>query len=170
MKALGYIADRACRDVGLFRYWTVSNVPLFILAMPVMCIMVVSAIEPFLGEGRLWFRHTVKRQDQCSHSNAQKTAVATDKGQSLELANKRIVAIPQLALAILTLLSFHVQIINRISSGYPLWYVFVAESILNQKTIALAGRRIKFGKMLFTGTVMYSITQAGLFASFLPPA
>ena len=38
-------------------------------------------------------------------------------------------ALPQVVLAVMAATSFHVQIINRISSGYPIWYIILAIAI-----------------------------------------
>jgi phosphatidylinositol glycan class V len=57
--------------------------------------------------------------------------------------------------------SYHVQIINRISSGYPVWYWYLA-------SFAWSDRRM-FAVVL-RGAVIYGLVQAVLFGSFLPPA
>jgi len=73
----------------------------------------------------------------------------------------RNLAASQLALNLLTLTTAHVQIITRISSAYPVWLWYLA---ILCKGGSLLGRR-------FVGfIVVYGIVQAGLFASFLPPA
>ena len=70
-------------------------------------------------------------------------------------------ALPQLVLAILALTSYHVQIITRISSGYPLWYIWLAAKATDEpKRVAIVIRWM----------VIYALVQAGLYASFLPPA
>jgi phosphatidylinositol glycan class V len=68
-------------------------------------------------------------------------------------------AIPQGILAILALTNLHVQIINRICSGYPVWYWFLA---------ALGDNRA-FGVGV-KAIALYAGIQAVLFGSFLPPA
>lgn len=77
-------------------------------------------------------------------------------------------AIPQALLAVAALTSYHVQIINRISSGYPLWYWYIVAHVLE------AYRSPKSGSRKYTaivrGMVVYALTQAVLFGSFLPPA
>ncbi|KAH2388181.1 hypothetical protein KXW97_007157 [Aspergillus fumigatus] len=80
---------------GFLRYWTVSNIPLFALASPMLAIMTYSALWTLNVEsGRL-----------------------TGAGRLL-----RSLAAPQLILAALTFSKHHVQIITRMSSGYPVWY------------------------------------------------
>lgn len=71
------------------------------------------------------------------------------------------IALPQLVLAILALSSYHVQIITRISSGYPLWYIWLAAKVMDEP------KRVS---MVVRWMVMYALIQAGLYASFLPPA
>jgi len=71
----------------------------------------------------------------------------------------RNMAVSQLALTMLTLTTAHVQIITRISSAYPVWMWYLA---MSQRGALLGG---------FIGFIVtYAVVQAGLFASFLPPA
>ena len=92
----------------------------------------------------------------------------------------------QVILAILALTNFNVQIINRISSGYPLWYIRLASEITMadaSPTPTKATKEEKPGahyrnwlgmlpspKLTVRMMVMYAIIQAGLYASFMPPA
>ena len=135
-----------------------------------MCLMIVSAIEPFLSTNDLSLQHTDVGRYQPSSSGVPKATARANEPKPLELAHKRIVAITQLALALLTLFSFHVQVINRVSSGYPLWYIFIAEIVITRKRITVGKMRIDIGKTMLTWMIMYAVIQAGLFASFLPPA
>jgi phosphatidylinositol glycan class V len=74
------------------------------------------------------------------------TLVSDERRQSLVDTLLFRLALPQLALASAALMSFHVQVITRLSSGYPLWYLVLAQDI------------------------MYAIIQTPLYAYFLPPA
>ena len=152
------------------RYWTLSNVPLFILATPVMCLMIVSAIEPFSGLINPGCQYIFSARYQSRSMRVEKAVRDKEELHSLQLVYKRSMAVPQLALALATLLSFHVQVINRVSSGYALWYIYAAEKIVRREVIIVAGKRIDMGKLLLTWMIMYGTIQAGLFASFLPPA
>jgi phosphatidylinositol glycan class V len=73
----------------------------------------------------------------------------------------RRLALPQLAVAALAITSFHVQIVNRISSGYPLWYMHLARGVVADGKGARRGVR---------AMVVYALVQGALFAAFLPPA
>lgn len=69
----------------------------------------------------------------------------------------------QTFVALLAITNYHVQIISRISSGYIVWYWWIASCILDEKK-----RRLGLGVAIFF--VMYAGIQGSLFASFLPPA
>jgi phosphatidylinositol glycan class V len=69
----------------------------------------------------------------------------------------------QTLVAILAITNFHVQIITRLASGYPVWYWWIANSLGNGET-----RKMGSGVVVFM--VMYAGIQGGLFASFMPPA
>lgn len=73
----------------------------------------------------------------------------------------RSAAAAQAALAVMATLNHHVQIITRISSGYPVWYWWVADKVV---------RGDVWGKRVVVFMVMYAGIQGALFTSFLPPA
>ena len=148
------------RGVGFLNYWTVSNIPLFILATPMLSILVCSSI---------W----ALRRCSIPEMSADKK-----KGESAEISlplriNQAIVlrlAIPQIMLAILALTVYHVQIITRLSSGYPVWYWWLASLILENRDTSLMGKKWSTACVISKWMVIYAIVQGGLFASFLPPA
>ena len=100
------------------------------------------------------------------------------KGKNTEInlplrINQAIVlrlALPQIILATLALTSYHVQIITRLSSGYPVWYWWLASLILENRETSLMGREWSTACIISKWMVIYAIVQGGLFASFLPPA
>ncbi|CAG8395877.1 unnamed protein product [Penicillium salamii] len=128
-------------DVGFLRYWTVSNVPLFLLAAPMLVILCRSS----------WWALT-------SPSSS-----STSPGSMLTR-----LAIPQGILAVMAFTSYHVQIINRISSGYPLWYWYLVTSAVDYDTSTLKKSRTLI--VAVYGMVAYALIQGVLFGSFLPPA
>lgn len=104
--------------------------------------------------------------------------------QDRAIACIRRFAAPQIALAVLALTNFHVQIINRISSGYPVWYLVIAVVLTSRNTTEKKVEplptqshtiyRIFFEyttqRVVFQAMIMYALIQGGLYASFLPPA
>ncbi|SZF00835.1 unnamed protein product [Blumeria hordei] len=130
--------------VGLFRYWKLSNLPLFILATPMLMLMIVSgawATAPLPSMIKI----------QREHSKID--------GASQTLRN---LAVSQILLAFLTLTTAHVQIINRISSSHPVWIWLTAAILQDGKG--------KVHQYIIRFIVIYGLVQAGLYSSFLPPA
>jgi phosphatidylinositol glycan class V len=145
------------------RYWTISNIPLFLLGAPMLCLMARSASLAIMG--------------RCDGNLAKKTKKPVERNRNVKRAlvdgvvNQRRdamlfrLALLQLALAVLALTSFHVQIITRISSGYPLWYLVLAREIIDGDVC-----ETRMAKWTVRWMVMYALIQGVLFASFLPPA
>lgn len=75
----------------------------------------------------------------------------------------RTLAATQTFVALLAITNYHVQIINRLASGYLVWYWWIASHILDEKKGGLGSATVVF-------FVMYAGIQGCLFASFLPPA
>ena len=161
------------RGVGAFKYWKLSNLPLFLLAAPMLYIMFVSGL--WAGIPFAW-DHTVTPQVP------RESAImgdASDQGKQpsfvvahSDLRDKmiRMLAIPQSVLAIMALTTYNVQIITRLSSGYPVWYWWLAYMIVEDRQVAILRRKVRTGTLVVRWMVMYAIIQGGLFASFLPPA
>lgn len=79
-------------------------------------------------------------------------------------------AVPQGSLAVMALTSYHVQIVNRISSGYPLWYWYLVSSAMD---VVQDPRKQQHSRTLTVAAqamVAYALIQGVLFGSFLPPA
>lgn len=70
-------------------------------------------------------------------------------------------AIPQMVLAGLAITNYHVQVITRLSSGYPWLYIWLA------KQTCQGWNKAELSIRFF---MMYALIQGVLFASFLPPA
>ncbi len=136
------------RNNGFLRYWTVSNLPLFLLAGPMLTILVRSGLDHLTGPS------PVERV-----SAEGKAPAPIESGRLATLV--RAAAAAQVVLAVLAAVNHHVQIITRISSGYPVWYWWVAGKLVQ-------GNRLGSGIVVFM--VMYASIQGALFTSFLPPA
>lgn len=156
------------REVGFMRYWTVSNIPLFLLATPMLYILARSIIWALSGVVRSK-PHSSKAIDRKSSGNiAQKNEHETNSKHTNGIARK--LALPQILLVVLALTTYHVQIITRLSSGYPVWYWWLASMMIEDREIVFAGRRWRLAVCITRWMVIYAIIQGGLFASFLPPA
>lgn len=140
------------RNVGFLRYWTVSNIPLFALAVPTLVVLLLS------GKWSLtrWLQST-------------KPTIAPKEHSEILGLNEALVgrlALPQIVLTVMAITSYHVQIINRISSGYIVWYWFIAWIVMDQQK----PERLQKTKLWILWMLPYGLVQAVLFASFLPPA
>ena len=134
------------RNNGLFNYWTLSNVPLFILGAPMFMIM---------GRSALWaIRDNPLHQPKETANNHNLT-------ESQRYQVLRNLAATQFLLALYTLTTAHAQIITRISSASPVWVWFLAVACAKDESIA---------RNFISFMVIYALVQGGLFASFLPPA
>ena len=63
--------------------------------------------------------------DPPSKTSVQKAKLTSAPPNTLTSLNNNLIcilALPQVTLAVLALTSYHVQIINRLSSGYVVWY------------------------------------------------
>ncbi|KAI1757916.1 GPI mannosyltransferase 2 [Xylaria castorea] len=132
-------------NVGFLRYWTPANVPLFLLAGPMLYLMARSGSNFFVSPRLV--------------SEGAMSALVSKKLEAF----LRSMALTQLILTALAITTYHIQIITRISSGYPLWYWWLANLLSHSET---AGT----GKNVVLFMIMYASIQGALFASFLPPA
>ena len=150
--------------VGFLRYWTISNMPLFALAIPMLSILVGTAYA------------ALNRRDMHLLSDPMSTERSGgSKEKDLFAHMMGRLALPQMVLAALALTSFHVQIVNRISSGYPVWYILLAigmhiEAGTGKVRGGVIGFLKRYGEWLVRSSVIYAIVQGGLYASFMPPA
>ena len=158
-------------DVGLFRYWTLPNVPLFLLAGPVGWLMIITAIPAITAPREL----ALALKDNDKQSDKPARHYVPDEESEVMMAFQRVMprlAVLQIVLVVLAATSFHVQILNRISSGYPVWYLGIAVGICGGGAGDRGARMFGTSKKqwIFRGMLVYAVVQGGLYASFLPPA
>ena len=152
------------RNVGLFKYWTVPNLPLFLLAAPMLYMLLRSGFWA-------WNTDTLEDNPIETEIVSQQTKVSfTGHQPDARLVIAYHFAAPQVFLAILALTTWHVQIITRLASAYPVWYWWLAFLIVRDHRTTLLGRAFKTAGLIVKWTVIYAILQGALFASFLPPA
>ena len=156
------------RGVGFLKYWTLSNLPLFLLAAPMLYILLQSSYRAWKVETSMIV--VPGEQESKDYSGEATWTSATSSDLRGDSAIARRFAIPQIVLAILALTSYHVQIINRLSSGYPLWYWWLASLIVEDRKSSLWGMKFHYTSIITRWIVIYAMVQGGLFASFLPPA
>jgi phosphatidylinositol glycan class V len=147
--------------VGLFRYWTLSNLPLFLMAAPMLWLMLISSVTVL----RTFFQPQLRGRPVPRGG-------ATDGTRTLSPGAHHVpeIALPQFVLAVTAATSFHVQIVNRIASGYPTWYSMVAAWLAGDQPESSSSKNEKRSQWIVRGMVVYALAQGILFANFLPPA
>ncbi|KAJ4413580.1 ER membrane glycoprotein subunit of the GPI transamidase complex-like protein [Neurospora sp. IMI 360204] len=177
-------------NVGFLRYWTLPNIPLFLLAAPMLAILVKSALDqlrqrpqqssavvnsdgkdktsplapPTSGPTTSFASEPSSdavKSETVIHQNPESTTTTAQQRMQILISSA---AAEQVLLAVLAVSSYHVQIITRISSGYPLWYWWLAQQLIG------GDKEKKLGKGIVVFMVMYAAIQGVLFTSFLPPA
>ncbi|CAK7202699.1 ER membrane glycoprotein subunit of the GPI transamidase complex-like protein [Sporothrix eucalyptigena] len=142
-----------------FKYWTLSNLPLFLLATPMLLIMSKSSIDVSKSVSvSQAAAQNIKKKDGES-TVVQEDGVLDPRMTTLV----QCMAASQMLLAVMAFTSYHVQIVSRLSSAYAVWYWWLAQGLASGTRSNLAGRLVVF-------MVMYASIQGILFASFLPPA
>ena len=159
------------RGVGFLKYWTLSNSPLFLLASPMLFVLIYSAVWAWNTSDQT--ADIRKRGTESAHNAPTTKNLHAQSAADFEFAYPDVIrrlSISQFLLAILALTTYHVQIITRLSSAYPLWYWCLASIILDDRKIRLLGQKSSPAKITVQWMVCYALIQGGLFASFLPPA
>ncbi|KAH7161534.1 GPI mannosyltransferase 2 [Dactylonectria macrodidyma] len=131
-------------NVGFLKYWTPNQIPLFLLAGPMLAVLIKSGTDLLREPSR----------------GMRLLAPGTDEQYRILV---RTFAASQTILAVLAITNYHVQIISRVSSGYPVWYWWVASCLMDKE-------RQRWGYAITVFIVMYASIQGALFASFMPPA
>ena len=152
-------ADRS-RGNGFLEYWTLSNLPLFALAAPMLLILIRSSF---------WALAFAARQVTSPDTDLREAALLKSCPDVEDQLLPRL-AIPQLVLAFLALTNYHVQIITRLSSGYPVWYWWLASLVIRGREVSFLRIQWRPAVVIVRWMVIYGIVQGALFASFLPPA
>jgi phosphatidylinositol glycan class V len=149
------------RNVGFLRYWTFSNLPLFLLAGPMLWLLLQTSVE--------YLRNSTQQRLQPFETQS-----GDDRKGCVDLSTTPArlpqLALPQLVLAITAATNFHVQVINRLSSGYPIWYITTAGWIITQGSTTRREKVSKYSPWICRGLIMYALVQGTLFSNFLPPA
>ncbi|KAK2731633.1 hypothetical protein FQN57_003266 [Myotisia sp. PD_48] len=134
-------------NVGFLKYWTISNIPLFCIAAPMLFVLIYSGL-------RLLSVHFAGLKRQGGQQG--------NPGISCSRSYQARVAFPQIVLALLAITNYHVQIINRLSSGYPMWIWYIAFGLAGSTGNTRAYMNWIGPKVTLSGIVLY-----GMFVCFI---
>ena len=112
----------------------------------------------------------LRSTDKTRGKRGPKVQYDCDKDSSYNHALLHRLAMSQIVLGLLALVAYHVQIITRLSSGYPVWYWWLASLSFSGKRVEFLGWQWDLARLMVRWMVVYALIQGGLFASFLPPA
>jgi phosphatidylinositol glycan class V len=141
---IGYLDAEGFRNCGTLRYWTLSNLPLFLLATPVISVMVAS---------RIWgLQHQRVETHNLSKGNTGEKHSIQNEADFPILRN---LAVSQLLLTLPTFTAAHLQIISRLSSAYPVWW-FESQSLVGGKS-SLGKSAIRISN------IIWLVANAGFF-------
>lgn len=148
------------RGVGFLRYWTPGNIPLFLLAAPTLYVLIKTSLDVI---------------------HVQTTEQGNIYALNLRKPNQTLLlylTVPQLILSGLAITNYHVQIITRLSSALPIWYIVIAAALVSetsrtaesrgQSKVSDASGYLRKGLIRFF--LGYQLVQAVLYGGFLPPA
>lgn len=152
----------------MFGYWTISNLPLFVLAAPTIYMLLHSGVWTWYGDVSITTSAAGGVQDESGAKITQLSS--TDPSPVVAGALTFRYAVPQMVLAVLALTTYHVQVITRISSGYPALYWWLASLFMRVQRSNWLGIEFNTGKFITRWMIIYAVVQGGLFAGFLPPA
>lgn len=150
-----------CRNVGLFRYWTLLQIPNFVLAAPVLALS-VAASWTFYSHN---LRHVLSSTlpflciaPVSQHDNDPKRDALSRPFLSIQLTPFIHL---HTALTLMLLFASHVQIILRVSVTNPVIFWFVAD---------LIHTRSRWGRRWVTYCLVWGSVSIFLWAGFYPPA
>ena len=133
------------RDVGFLRYWTVGQIPLFLLATPMLFAMLYSTywvatlyLNPpttlITDEDR---QPLVSSPTTLERSSGELGAARKIPVSQIDLRLLIRFTLPQTLIALTCLFVAHVQIVTRLSSAYPVWYWWLAVELLDYVIFAV---------------------------------
>ncbi|TPX49451.1 hypothetical protein SeMB42_g01558 [Synchytrium endobioticum] len=133
-------------DVGLFNYYTVRQIPNFVIALPVVMIVYHASITYASSNASLFWSLGLK----------------TPKKQATGFPSPDALPYMYLLLfqTLLCLVMLHVQIMGRFLSSMPALYWYMAHVVANSNK----------ARVLVEYLLLYLLTSTLLFAHFLPPA
>ncbi|OAA62813.1 DUF409 domain containing protein [Niveomyces insectorum RCEF 264] len=155
-------------NTGLFNYWTLSNAPLFVIATPVLFVLTRSSLDMWSAVATQPPVPTATNDENNKSDRPSPAAETTPLAAAVNPPLAPMVlcmALSQVLMVLMALLNYHVQIITRLSSGFPLWYWWLAQGLAGKEP-----SRSRFAGGFVVFMVMYASIQGVLFASFLPPA
>ena len=132
-------------NVGFLRYWTINQLPNFLLAAPTLSLIFAYC-----------FRHLRKMLPELVFNNSTSTSSRSFKSLTIDPH-----AIHATILCLILLVASHTQIVLRLAGSIPLTYWAAAWLVSEHHTL---------GRLWVTWSVLWSFISIVLWGTFLPPA
>ena len=132
-------------NVGFLRYWTINQLPNFILAAPTLSLIFAYS-----------FHHLRKMLPELGFSNNSSTPSRSFRSSTIDPH-----AIHATILCFILLVASHTQIVLRQAGSIPLTYWAAAWLVSEHRTL---------GRLWVTWSLLWSLISIVLWCAFLPPA
>ena len=132
-------------NVGFLRYWTLSQLPNFLLATPTLLLLFSFSVHHFKGT---WLDSS-KRKSESQLDLAFQNATITPH------------AIHAIIFSFILIFASHTQIVLRLSASMPFVYWAAAWLVCEYPSL---------GRLWISWSVLWGITSTICWATFLPPA
>lgn len=142
-------------NVGFLRYWTLQQLPNFVIAAPPLALLLASSTH--------YLRHALLPRLRTSLSPSSKSATKPETPFLSPFLSPSIAphAIHALAITLMLLFSAHTQIVLRLAASTPFTYWAAAWLLVEHP---------RWGKYWVGWSVVWGATSIVLWATFLPPA
>jgi phosphatidylinositol glycan class V len=132
-------------NVGFLRYWTLSQLPNFLLAAPTLLVILTFSLHHLKGTGLGSSKRKPEPRLHCAFQNATITPHA----------------IHGIIFSFILIFASHTQIVLRLAASMPLVYWAAAWLLSEHPAI---------GRLWVTWSLLWGITSVICWATFLPPA
>lgn len=150
----GYVQGKYW-NVGFLRYWTLQQLPNFIIAAPPLALLLVSSTQ--------YLQHALLPQLRTSLPPTSKSATKAETPLPPPFLSPAIAphAIHALAITLMLLFSAHTQIVLRLAASMPFTYWAAAWLLVEHR---------RWGKYWVCWSVVWGATSIIMWVTFLPPA
>ncbi|GAA6005245.1 hypothetical protein JCM11491_002633 [Sporobolomyces phaffii] len=154
-------------DVGPFRYWTVQQIPNFVLASPVLALSVSASYTFYTSHPRLVLSRTLPFLV---------SAPTPSRSNRRPFLNPVLIPFVHLhtATTLLLVVSSHVQIVLRLCIVNPVVWWYASDLLLAEETSGDGGQgwrtRKRWGETWVSYSIVWGTVSIALWALFLPPA
>jgi len=132
-------------NVGFLHYWTLSQLPNFLLAAPTLLVILAFSLHHLKGTGLDSSKRRAESQLHCAFHNPTITPHA----------------IHGIIFSFILIFASHTQIVLRLAASMPLVY---------WAAVWLLSEHPSLGRLWVTWSVLWGITSVICWATFLPPA